>query len=79
MKITTYYLNTVDSNKKTIQKVDHSNYYDGVYCKDKISFNGSIKEFTIKIDEVNNGYMNIGFAFEGLQKREDLRIQNKHG
>ena len=61
------------TNNKTIKKIGNSGGWDGVYLKDKIVFDGTIKEHSIKIDTINtSGHLMLGFALPGLNKAGGL-------
>ena len=61
------------TNNKTIKKIGNSGAWDGVYLKDKIVFDGTIKEHSIKIDTINtSGHLMLGFALPGLNKAGGL-------
>lgn len=60
---------TVSNEGKTIRKHSHDSVWDGIYCRDRVVFNNSIQEFSMKIDNVTaNSYIMIGFAISGLSK-----------
>ena len=66
----------LSNNNRTIKKLD-SNWRGG-YCRDRIIFDNTIKEFSIYIDHTYNCDIKLGFALHGFSNHTTLHY-NTHG